>query len=401
MPDHSASTSVVAPCIWEQEPLNKWMIVRSVVLAGLAAGLLVGCASPYQGGGPASLPGEKTVGALRVGGYNYVAACNVLTRADLESITHTSITAALPGQYTDVSLQAAYATGTYRDSDPYRVYTSTCAWLGTSADTHPKLELEQYPTAALLQLGLRFQAMLDNDLSKALGGVPAFRDPDTRMHAAVIDNKIAKLTATDSTATAILQSVQRRLRELMNKPSPPLDVSRPGGTVAGRPYLSACRLFTPADFTQVLGQTGDSGDIRAELPVADMPANPRRYVAQKNSCEIRRIPDKTPPGTSLEAAKQALNAEALLVEVQVTQIQDVADASQLVREQAGQPVPGVGDEAAFVSSSSGVLPVQYLVVRRGAAVVDLRVTHIRGASMTYEALDTLRRVAAVAVPRMG
>ena len=405
LPDHLDPVGAMTRRITEREGLvSKRSIMCAVVLAGLAAGMLAGCTSPVQRGSTAAeLPGEKTVGSLRVGGYNYVAACNVFRRDDVESITHASI-AAVAAQNPRLELDASYATGTYHDSDPYRVYISECAWPGTPADSHgtTMLELEQYPTAERLQLGLRFPGRTDEKLSKALGGAMALVDEDGTHFAAVFDNKIAKLSvAGESFATPLLQAVQRRLREVANKPSPPLDVSRAGGTVAGRPYLSACRLFAPADFTQVLGQTGDEGDIRAEVPVIDIPANPKKFIEVQNTCQVRRIPDKSPPGVSAEAAMRALSAEALLVEVKVVQTQDPADASQLVRGREGQRVAGLGDEAYHVISTGGVQGDDYLIVRRGVSFVELRVMRIKGASLTYEGLDTLRKVAAIAVPRMG
>ncbi len=367
--------------------MNKRSIACAAVLAGLAAGLLAGCASPFQRGA-APLPGERKVGDLRVGGYNYVAACDVLTLQDFES--------AMGQESIRTAVRATFATRTYQAADPFRVYRSECERSSTT------VAIGQYPTAEQLQRGERFlPGAPDDALAKALGvdSSLAFSDPKSGTFTAVLDNKIVKAMVNSRFAVPLMKLLQRRLRERVNHPAAALDVTRPAGKVAGLPYVSACRLVSPADYTQVLGLPADEGAIEAEYPVVDIPAT--GSVEQRNTCRIGSMPEKTSKEASFEAAQQALNREVTQVEVTVTQTESARNAAHLLDTSGAQPVRGLGDQAVFVSRTNGAGDaVQFLTVRKGTYTVEFRASRDRMDHSTPESPDTLRRLAAVALPRM-
>lgn len=367
--------------------MSQRLIVCAAVLAVLAA-LLSGCASPLDRG-PRPLPGEKTVGDLRVGPYNYVAACDVFTAAD-----YTSLFGPQPLQ---MPVRATLATRTYQVQDPYRVYRSECQRANVT------VAIDQHPTAEQLQRGARFlPGAPDNALAKALGvdRERAFSDPHDSMFAAVLDNKILKATVNAQLGVRLMELLQRRLRALANHPTAALDVTRPGGKVGGLPYVSACRLLLPADFTQALGLAADEGAIEAEFPPSDIPPT-THYVKQENSCRIGSMPDKTSREASMEAAQRALNQVTTHAEVTVSQTLSPGDAAQLLAVDGAQPVRGLGDQAVYVSRTNAVGDaVQFLRVRRGTYVVEFRVSHDGMGASTAEGMDTLRKLAAAAVSRM-
>jgi hypothetical protein len=373
-------------------------MARATLAACLAAGLLAACAAPFQLGG-SDFPGDKNLGALRVGSYNYVAACQAFRQED-----YTSIAGAEPP---DWQVGTTFASRTYGDQDPYRAYRSECRHLGLI------VAIGQFPTPDQYRRGLRaIHGQHDTAVSDALGldRDTVFVDTDTGTISVEADNKVVSATsrtplhdvtkADITKATRLMKLVLRRVRDLAAHPAGPLDVTRPGAAVAGHPYLSACRVLLPADYAQVLGQPADEGAIEAGVPVADVP--PATYVKQENSCRIGNLPERAVRSPSVEQAMRVFEVVTTHAEVTVSQLGTPADAAGQLREGDGRPVPGLGDQAVYVDHRNAAGDqVRYLKVRRGTNVAEFRVTHDTTGKSDPEGLDTLRRLAAVCVPRMG
>jgi hypothetical protein len=371
----------------------------ATVLAGLAAGLLAACATPFRPGG-SDLPGDRNLGALRVGSYNYVAACLAFRQEDYTSIAGP--------ERPDWNVQSTFATRTYGDQDPYRVYLSQCRHDGLS------VEIAQFPTAEQLLRGLNgVQGGHDTAVSNALGlgRDQVFSDPDSGTITVKVYNKVVSTQSLRKVqdvsggaiqrATMLMKVVLRRLRDLAAHPAGPMDVTRPGASVAGRPYLASCGVLRPADYAQVLGTPADEGLIEADYPVADIPPT-TRFVKQENVCRIGSLPDKTSRQGSVQEAMHAFDAVTTYAQVTVSQLSTPADAASVFKGNRGTPVPGLGDQAVYVDLVNGAgVRVRYLTLRKGTNLAEFRVTHDKVGSSIPEGLDVLSRLAALCVPRMG
>jgi hypothetical protein len=374
--------------------LNSKAMACAMVLGGLVAGALAACSVPIPSGGRSQLSGDPNLGALRVGGYNYVAACQAFEQEDFTAI----LGAEPPG----ATVRSTFAQKTYAD-DPYRIYRSQCEHLGLA------VEIDHYPTPDQLTRGLNgIRGRHDKTASNALGldETQVYTDPDEGTVTAVVDNKIVATRSNSASrdipaATKLMKMVLRRLRDLAAHPPGPLDPTRPGASVAGRPYLSACAMLQPADYTQVLGVPADEGSIQAEMPVADTPPT-THSVRQDNTCAIDNVPDKQPRSPSAKEALSVFDVVTTHATVTVSQRTDAAEAASLLRGSDARPVTGLGDQAAYVDIVNGAgSQVRYLMVRKGANIAEFQVTHDKVGSSVPEGLDVLRRLAALCVPRMG
>lgn len=379
--------------------MNRQTMASAPVLAGLAACVLAACAAPFQPGS-SDLPGDRNLGGLRVGGYNYVAACQAFRQED-----YTSVAGA---ERPDWQVVSTFATKTYGDQDPYRVYRSQCQHAALN------VEIAQFPTADQLRRGLRgVRGGHDTAVSNALGlgRDQIYSDPDSGTVTVEVDNKVVSAQSLKALqdvnggpiqrATKLMKLVLHRLRDLAAHPAGPMDVTRPGASVAGRPYLASCSVLLPADYSRALGMPADEGQIEADFPVVDI-APTTHYVKEQNVCRIGSLPDKTSRQGSVPEAMHALDAVTTHAEVTVTQLSAQADAADLLKGQRGTPVPGIGDQAMYVDLVNGAgVRVRYLTVQRGTNVAEFRVTHDKVGSSLPEGLDLLSRLAALCVPRMG
>jgi hypothetical protein len=186
-----------------------------VGLAGLAAVLATACGSLPGIGDTGGPPPEHMLGSLRVGSYNYVAACDVFTARDYQAIT---------GRLANGG-GATYAARTYQDDDPYRSYDSQCSW--RTDDGQPlTLALQEYPTPerSKAEKGAESLRGTDKDATSALGA-------DTYQESTGIlitydgNKRVAATGGDKAIAVRILEAAVNHLRERYEHPSRGL---RPG-----------------------------------------------------------------------------------------------------------------------------------------------------------------------------
>jgi hypothetical protein len=354
-----------------------------VGLAGLAVALAAACGSLPGIGDQAGPPPEHTLGSLRVGSYNYVAACDVFTAQDYQAIT---------GRLANGG-GATYAARTYQDEDPYRSYDSRCSW--RTGDGEPlALALQEYPTPerSKAQNGAESARGTDKDATSALGA-------DTYQEASGIlvtyrgNKRVAATGGDNATAVKMLKAVLKHLQERFDHASQPSDPTRWTGSAGAPPALAACGLFTMQDFTQVLGKPGDEGEIEVGFPAVRPGSRP---AMTSSSCRVGSQPAKSSKEGSAAEMENALRAERTTLEVTVEQSGTAADAHTYAMRPGTRstPVRGLGDEAIVPTPGQ-------LRVRKGANVATINAYTSRGAlNITPASADAVRQLAAIAVGRM-
>jgi hypothetical protein len=362
------------------------LLLARMVISRLAGG----------GGGSAdqvtySREGDQQLGDLRVAGFNYINACDVYTPE-------------AAGVEFDHDVIATFATKTYGEQDPFRTYQSRCQRETVS------VQIDQFSSKAVqAKMGAILPGFEpDEEFQQALG-VGAGYNPTLRHLTFALDNKHVFVKHSDSTIAEnearqeildIAQAVKKRIEQRAQQPSQVLDTSPKKLKVGSFPYHSACELWGPEDYRELLGVEPDEAAIEAEYAQRI----PRSESLETSACIIHTRPPKAPEPDSGELAESTVDQ---IVELRMEQ----ADSVDFARDSFGgddetpENVKGA-DDATVSRGEGGMGAVQVLHVLKDNVEFTVRVDRLGTGGSPEDSgdpdqdLDLLKEMARTIVRRM-
>lgn len=339
---------------------KKWIITAIIIVVlavgGWAAYMLANNTSQT---GSNNSGGDKAVGQLKAGNYNYINACDAFTADDLDAITSKASDR--------MEVTAQFAKATDNTNDPMRTYTSDCLRKTSTKALESdfvRLTIQEFSDPAIQDKQNKLQTLRsasaytvnDEDLIAKLGAdtKPAYTSSGGNQNLYMtMDNKEIKISMdlitdkdhTKEWATAVAVAVKNRITQLVATPSAPPDYSGSDITIGTLAYHQACDLWGTDDYKTLLGLDPDEGWIIAQFAEKTQSVP----LIAHSSCSISQKPAKTELDTG---DLSFLNDTTVSASVFTNQYisATAADASMTNN---GTLVGGVGEKATTMDTATG------------------------------------------------
>jgi hypothetical protein len=320
--------------------------------------------------------GDKNIGSLLAGNFNYLNVCDVFTAADLDKAT---------GQTSNTQeVGTIYAEKTYKDNDPQRTYLSECQRFtpaGKLGSDYVTVTLYQFSDSAVQDKAHRLQSTRkvgkqpDSELAGTFGNDATFVS-----HALyfTVDNKdvsvktyfLGNASKEKAVAIAVGKAVKAKISELSANPSSVLEHSGNGQKVGSFAYRNSCDLVRPEDYRTILKQEPD--EARIQTTFSEGIQKLEKSLALRSKCVIQNMPAKT----ELDSGNVTTDRKNTYITVDTDQYTTAEDAKFIfnLRTNDSQKISGIGDDANLRETDGILGKVRLLQILKGNTINRIEIT---------------------------
>lgn len=315
------------------------------------------------------------LGTVRIGAFNYVNPCDVLSADMLDAASGMSSNRQ--------SIDAQIALKTYVDVDPARTYATECArWVDASSSSQDG-DFQDKVTLAIKQFSSsELQKKLVVTDPKAVGiddltgqiNTPVMFSMNTNTYSFTVENKVISLVGSFGNASAgrkilaeLVKPVHDQLVAMSTRSATAPSFGGEGLQVGIHPYVGACAAFLPDDYRSIFKTEPDEGLVKTTFVENFHKPIPDEVTS---SCRLSFLPAKTDALTGMTPSSSGLS-----VDVRVRQFRKASDLKDVMKAEGSLAitVPNIGDKAVMKTIDGGQGPQFVLLVQKANVLASLQI----------------------------